>query len=309
MSRPSQTSLPEHLRPHGDQDFEEFRKLCSTSESEEFQKIHDKKGIQVFVKAITGTSVKMIKTVTTLSFPKEIVTDVLMDEEFRPEWDTLMLEAKSVYKVSDTCTIDYYSSKTPGPLKNRDIVTLRTWRETDDELLCVNKSVEIPTLTPTKKFIRMISYTTGHRLETIDTESCHYTYVSHFDPKGDIPKILVNGALTTVAPKNIKSLIKSCELYPEWKANHKPEYKPWRTPSQMADLPNLPEECLEVVVEEATEDNSGEEEKLDEGAIEEMQHLFEESQQAQELQEEEEEAARAALAAMKSMQAKRVTTL
>ncbi|KAH8853206.1 START domain-containing protein 10 [Schistosoma japonicum] len=48
----------------------------------------------------------------------------------------------------------------------------------------------------------------------------------------DIPSWAINLATTKVAPRLVKSLHRAALRYPGWKAQNRPEFKPWRNPEQ-----------------------------------------------------------------------------
>ena len=95
---------------------------------------------------------------------------------------------------------------------------------------------------PTKKFIRAFTSITGHRLAETAAGKTEYTWICHFDPRGDIPKMLVNFIATKMAPKSIVALAKAAAAYPAWKgkSENKPDYKPWNSTGNF--LPALPTE-------------------------------------------------------------------
>ncbi|NWQ84492.1 STA10 protein, partial [Columbina picui] len=56
---------------------------------------------------------------------------------------------------------------------------------------------------------------------------------------GSLPKWVVNKSSQLLAPKAMKKMYKACLKYPEWKAKHEPQFKPWLYPEQ-SRLPPLP---------------------------------------------------------------------
>ncbi|KPP61420.1 PCTP-like protein-like, partial [Scleropages formosus] len=126
----------------------------------------------------------------------------------------------------------------PKPLKNRDVVTLRSWMVTDDEYLIVNYSVKHPKFPPRKDLVRAVSVITGYMLKVTGPSSCIFTYLSQADPKGSLPKWVVNKASQVVAPKVLKCAHKAGQNYPEWKEQNSPNRKPWLYPEQN-DLPRM----------------------------------------------------------------------
>lgn len=63
-------------------------------------------------------------------------------------------------------------------------------------------------------------------------------YLTQVDPRGSLPKWVVNRVSQFVAPKAMKRIYKACLKYPEWKQKHNPHFKPWVYPEQNT-LPNV----------------------------------------------------------------------
>lgn len=160
------------------------------------------------------------------------VYDVLHDSRYRKDWDSTMLEGYDIARLTPNSDVGYYAWICPGPLKNRDVVTLRSWQVNDDEYLIVNYSVKHPKYPPRKGIVRAVSLMTGYMVKSTGPNSCIFTYLSHADPKGSIPKWAVNTASQILAPKVMKRLHEAGRGYPEWKQINAPTYKPWLYPEQ-----------------------------------------------------------------------------
>jgi len=236
--------------PHSDEDFANFVKMCAEEDAAYKKKI-DKKGLEVWIKSIPGSSCNQLKFRAEFDFPFSTVYDVLQDTEYREQWDPSMLKCYSAFLVDDNCTVDYYAAKSPGPLKNRDLVTVCTWKSDDKQALMLNRSVELDELPPFNKFVRMKSNMTAHRMTATGPNTSVYEYITHVDPRGDIPKFVVNFAATSLAPKTIKSIEKACGKYTEWKNANNPDVKPWYDATQFKDIPRRGKEPA------AAEDASG----------------------------------------------------
>ncbi|XP_056130537.1 START domain containing 14 isoform X2 [Lampris incognitus] len=158
--------------------------------------------------------------------------DVLHDGVYRKKWDLTMLESVDIARVSANADVGYYSWICPKPLKNRDVVTLRSWQVTDEDYVIVNYSVKHPKHPPRNNLVRAISILTGYLIKPIGPNSCTFTYLSQADPKGSLPKWVVNKASQVLAPKVMKSVHKACQNYPQWKQQNSPDHKPWLYPEQ-----------------------------------------------------------------------------
>uniref|UniRef100_A0A6I8PEK3 START domain-containing protein 10 n=1 Tax=Ornithorhynchus anatinus TaxID=9258 RepID=A0A6I8PEK3_ORNAN len=170
--------------------------------------------------------------VTIGDVPIETVYDVLHDQEYRRTWDVTMLDSFDIARINSTTDVGYYAWKCPKPMKNRDVVTLRTWKVTDDTCMIINFSVTHPRYPPRKDMVRAVSILTGYLLLATGPRSCHLTYLAQLDPKGSLPKWVMNKATQCVAPTMLRRLQKASRRYPAWKREHGQHVKPWRYPEQ-----------------------------------------------------------------------------
>ncbi|XP_036077136.1 START domain-containing protein 10 isoform X3 [Rousettus aegyptiacus] len=91
---------------------------------------------------------------------------------------------------------------------------------------------------PRKDLVRAVSIQTGYLIQSTGPKSCVITYLAQVDPKGSLPKWVVNKSSQFLAPKAMKKMYKACVKYPEWKQKHQPHFKPWLHPEQ-SPLPSL----------------------------------------------------------------------
>ncbi|XP_053129627.1 START domain-containing protein 10-like [Hemicordylus capensis] len=171
--------------------------------------------------------------------PAETAYDVLHDTEYRKKWDLNVIETHDIARVADNADVGYYSWKCPKPLKNRDVVTLRSWQVLDNSYVIINFSVKHPKYPPRKDLVRAVSLLAGYLVQSTGPDSCVLTYLAQVDPKGSLPKWVVNKASQYLAPKLMKKMYKACLKYPAWKQEHNVDTKPWLHPEQN-QLPTLP---------------------------------------------------------------------
>ncbi|KAI5628935.1 PCTP-like protein [Silurus asotus] len=76
--------------------------------------------------------------------PAETMYDVLHDIEYRRKWDSNVIETFDIGKLTVNADIGYYSWKCPKPLKNRDVITLRSWLPMGNDYIIMNYSVKHP---------------------------------------------------------------------------------------------------------------------------------------------------------------------
>ncbi|XP_056456527.1 START domain containing 14 [Gadus chalcogrammus] len=220
--------------------FSQFRKHCSSTDN--WSNKYDKNGMKVWVEVPSttqtqgqknGSKIHMIKcTMTIQDVSAATMYDVIHDGPYRSTWDSTMIESYDIARLSANADFGYYAWACPSPLKNRDVVTLRSWQVTDEDYLTVNFSVKHPKYPPRNGLVRAISILTGYLIKPTGPNSCSFTYLSQADPKGSLPKWVVNKASQILAPKVMKSVHKAGQDYPKWKAENVPDEKPWLFPVQ-----------------------------------------------------------------------------
>ncbi|XP_021171740.2 START domain containing 14 [Fundulus heteroclitus] len=216
--------------------FEDFKKQCLTGE--DWHKKYDKNGMQVWVelpanKTNNAPKVHKIKCKMAINdVSAATMYDVIHDGQYRKLWDPNMLESYDVARLADNADVGYYSWLCPKPIKNRDVVTLRSWRVTNDEYIIINFSVKYPKIPPRSNLVRAVSVLTGYFIKATGPESCTFIYLSQADPKGSLPKWVVNKASEVLAPRVMKSVHRAGKDYPAWKEKNSPDMKPWLNPKQ-----------------------------------------------------------------------------
>ncbi|XP_069749140.1 START domain-containing protein 10-like [Narcine bancroftii] len=223
--------------------FASFREQCQSEQG--WQQKYNKAGMGVWVQtASEGKAGHRIKCkIEIKDVAAETVYDVLHDNEYRYKWDKHVIKTFDIARLTVNADIGYYSWKCPSPLKDRDVITLRSWLVTDNDYMIINYSVKHPDYPPQKDLVRAVSILTGYLVQSTGSRSCHLVYMAEADPRGSLPKWVINKASQFLAPKVLKQLHKVCLKYPEWKQKNRPDFKPWLYPEQN----NLPTMKLDVL--------------------------------------------------------------
>ncbi|KAM5125312.1 START domain-containing protein 10-like [Mantella aurantiaca] len=219
--------------------FRAFRALCEDNDG--WTSCYRKPGIGVWMKPPDGGTGPVHKVKGQMVFPDvaaDTVYDVLHDTEYRRKWDVNMIETRDIARLSLNADVGYYSWKCPKPLKNRDVVTLRSWLVLPDSFIIVNFSVKHNMFPPRIDLIRAVSHLAGYLIRSNGPGSSTLTYLAQADPRGSLPKWVVNKSSQYLAPKILRKLHQACVQYPGWKKKNKPEYKPWLNPEQNS-LPRI----------------------------------------------------------------------
>lgn len=213
--------------------FLSFQAQCESNEG--WTSYYNKPGIGVWMKPPSGKSclVHTVKGCMTFpDVPAETVYDVLHDTDYRKKWDLNMIETRDIARLSVNADVGYYSWKCPKPVKNRDVVTLRSWLILPDSYIIINFSVKHSMYPPRRDMIRAVSFLAGYLIKMNGPTSCTLTYLAQVDPRGSLPKWVVNKSSQYLAPKILRKLHKASLQYPAWKKKNNPEFKPWLNPEQ-----------------------------------------------------------------------------
>jgi len=222
--------------PADDKDFSDFKELCQSTDK--WVLGYNKKKTRVYTKAHPDSNIKLLKAIVSFEdINAATVFDVVHDTDYRKKWDHDMLSMEEICKVSVNNTVSYYAAKCPTPIKSRDVVFLSSWiaypsmRE-PKEYIMINRSVSHTEYPPKKNMVRAISINTGYMITPTGPHSCDFVYLTQFDPRGSIPKWVVNTISEVFLPKAITRIHKASRKYPEWKSKHNAGYKPWLFPEQ-----------------------------------------------------------------------------
>lgn len=222
-----------------DQAFRNFRGECTCESG--WSLSYNKSGITVWIQMLQEErSLHKIKCrMVCKDVSADTMYDVLHDLEYRRKWDSNVIETFDIARLTVNADVGYYSWKCPKPLKNRDVITLRSWLPLENDYIIMNYSVKHPKYPPKKDLVRAVSILTGYLIQRDSATSCTLTYLAQVDPRGSLPKWVVNKSSQFLAPKAMKRIHKACVKYMDWKQRHSPGYKPWLHPEQNC-LPTMP---------------------------------------------------------------------
>lgn len=221
-----------------DRDFHNFRTECDSEAG--WTLTYNKSGITVWVQVLEEERAlhKIKCRMECKDVSAEVLYDVLHDVEYRKKWDTNVIETFDIGKLTVNADIGYYAWKCPKPLKNRDVITLRSWLPMGKDYIIMNYSVKHAKYPPKKDLVRAVSIQTGYLILGGGPNNCTLIYLAQVDPRGSLPKWVVNKSSQFLAPKAMKKMYKACLKYPDWKKKHNPQHKPWLYPEQ-STLPNI----------------------------------------------------------------------
>ncbi|XP_076811176.1 START domain-containing protein 10-like [Clavelina lepadiformis] len=227
---------PDTVLPADDNNFQDFKKMCESVDG--WSECYNKKNVCVSTSLQSNSNLKLLKAVTSFNdCSAATIFDVVHDTEYRRKWDHDMIDMKEVCKLCVNNTVSYYAAKCPPPVKPRDVVFLSSWiaypnMRDPKEYLMINRSVSHVDFSPRNSMVRAISIVTGYLIRPTGPNSCEFTYLTHFDPRGSLPKWVVNKVAQFFTPKVIHRIHKAARKYEVWKRKHNASYKPWLWPEQ-----------------------------------------------------------------------------
>ncbi|KAK3106166.1 hypothetical protein FSP39_014092 [Pinctada imbricata] len=149
----------------------------------------------------------------------DVCAEVYMDLEYRKVWDSYVKELYE--KDMDGQKVIYWNVNFPFPLWNRDYVYLRELREMEQYgkriWAVLAKSIECSSFPEKSGVVRVDDYITYCALTT-DGKGGSKAFMKYYDnPKGMIPKWLINWGAKTGVPQFLTTMQAACRGYPDYK--------------------------------------------------------------------------------------------
>ncbi len=162
-----------------------------------WEQLSDEDGIKVWRREVEGSPVVAVKGEATFATSIAKLAGVLKDTSREKEWVCSLGEARVLKVVSPTVWIEYNRLEAPWPVSDRDFV-IRTEIKVDKQKKAVTfdiKSVEEPSCPPNEdKAVRGELVASTYQLQGLEDGRTRVTVEIQVDPKGSLPKWLVNWA-------------------------------------------------------------------------------------------------------------------
>jgi hypothetical protein len=212
-----------------DDEFDKFRNECSKDDGWTLAVENEK--CKVWTKKSDKSSINIVRVRTEFKdVAPTTMYDIFHDHAYRKTWDENMIEGYVIQMLNKTNEVGYYSAKA-SVISNRDFVNIRAWKVVPEngEWMIVNHSVTHPDCPEKKGFVRAWSVMSGYYITKLgDTGGSVFTYVSCADPRGWIPKWVINSFYSSLAPGLIDKMYNAAIGYQAWKDKQDdPNYKPW----------------------------------------------------------------------------------
>ncbi|XP_037079164.1 START domain-containing protein 10-like [Pollicipes pollicipes] len=223
------------VRVADDHDFEELSYAVDNLDGWKLEYFHAPS--KVWVKHSDNTDFHMIKVKTMFSdVDAACVYDVLHDNDYRRTWDRFMLASSSIGCLNANNELNYYAARCPAPIRNRDLVLLRSWLATERAYYVMSHSVFHAQYPPRPNLVRAFTHLTGFVVRPLSPRGCELHYITHTEPGGRLPAWLTNRVTQNLAPRLLRRLHCAALAYPAWKRKHDTVQKPWLFPEQMSSV-------------------------------------------------------------------------
>lgn len=177
----------------------------------QWEEVHRDELVTVYRMQVENDPVLALKGEGTLDIPMGKILSVVMDVERRAEWMEQVESAEIVKQFSPRDRIVYLHLDPPWPIRDRDAV-LRETLEVDranNKIVLHLKSVEDPARPKRDDRIRAHIRRATFELSPVDGgKRTAMVAESHADPKGSIPKWIVNLYQKRLPKKTLITLLK-----------------------------------------------------------------------------------------------------
>ena len=134
---------------------------------------------------------QIIRSIGIIKHTPEEIAVYLQDNTTKKQWDGMLIASNPVKVFEGSFKIMYESFSAPWPVSNRDFVYACRTIERSDGLMLVGKSIDAGV--PEKDgLVRGEVIASAFYLKRIGENLTEVTYIVSVDPKGMIPKFIVN---------------------------------------------------------------------------------------------------------------------
>jgi hypothetical protein len=158
-----------------------------------WEKVSSKNDIDTYRREVPGSPLLAIRGITNLDGSLLHVASVLLDTTRMTEWMDRVVEARRISVPDPLHYVEYERASVPFPLTDRDFV-IESWVEVDPakkHVVLHARSTQHPAA-PVGKLVRGEVISSVFTLSAIDAHHTHVDAEIHTDPKGGLPKWMVN---------------------------------------------------------------------------------------------------------------------
>ncbi|MBP6218218.1 MAG: hypothetical protein KA436_06505 [Oligoflexales bacterium] len=176
--------------------------------SDSWVKVKEKDGVQIFTQHVPGNPLVAIKGEGLIAAPMEKVLAVLLDIPNTPQWIEYLAEAKIIKYNSPTDFFSYARFASPVFfVKDREFIThnLISYKHAEKSVYIevVSSHESVSTKTQALRGTIMMS---SMQLKSLNPQQTELCTILHADPKGMLPKWLVNFFIENVPLRSFTAL-------------------------------------------------------------------------------------------------------
>ena len=152
-------------------------------------------GLIIYTAEQHNTGLVPIRFITILDYPPSMVLTVLADTDRRAEWMPNLIEASIVDRIGIDQKIEFLRYHFPWPFSDRTFLidTLNTYDFNDKRIVFETRSVSLPEIPETGKYVRAETLLGTMVVNPRDSGQKTYLEATYLtDMKGFIPKWLIN---------------------------------------------------------------------------------------------------------------------
>ena len=180
--------------------------LSAQAESK-WQLIRDEDNIQVYSRHSQGTVIQSVKGVVNISASLDKLLNIFEDIKKCPSWMYRCKRASTLKQINIVERVDYIVTDLPWPTWDRDLIIHSTFQQNRKTKQVEIKFRSLPSQVAVKSGIVRIKKMKGAmRFVPQKNGSIQFTYEISADPRGKIPKWMVNAMASDFPFYTLKKL-------------------------------------------------------------------------------------------------------
>jgi len=184
----------------------------STSSDWVLQK--NENGIAVYTRFQTGSNVKEVRVVNTVSSSLSGMVALLLDTKNYPHWIYACRESKQLKVVSERELYNYQITDVPWPFSDRDVITHFTVQQDSVTKIVTFTKTGVPDFIPPKDpLVRVQKFESIYQFIPLPNDSVQVEMEMQLDPGGSIPAWLINANIVNAPYQTTEAMVSQLPQY------------------------------------------------------------------------------------------------